>query len=70
MPRFRAILFDLDGTLLDDDASFDAAVARVVEDLSLDHPSYDFAALFETYRTVSLSHWTGGCRRGNRRQSQ
>ena len=41
MPRIRAICFDLDGTLLDDEASVALSIERAVEDLANGCPGLD-----------------------------
>ena len=56
----RAVFFDLDETLLDDDRSFQIAVARVCEDIALIYPDVSRTALEAAYRSISDSFWSAG----------
>jgi HAD superfamily hydrolase (TIGR01549 family) len=55
--RARALLLDLDETLLDDNASYDVSVRRVGDQLAAAYPAFDFANLFDLYRRVSNDYW-------------
>ena len=54
---FRAVFFDLDETLLDDDAAMREALARTCAALARRHPGVDAERLANSYLTVSDDFW-------------
>ncbi len=55
--RFRAICLDLDGTLLDDEASVELSVERAVEELVAAYPALDLRGLTTAYHRVDSAFW-------------
>jgi putative hydrolase of the HAD superfamily len=55
--RISAVLFDLDGTLLDDDASLQACVRRVYEDVCRHLPDMDAMAMVSAYIRFDQAFW-------------
>ena len=53
----RALFFDLDETLLDDNSSYEASIARVCNDLASGFPSFNLGQLKEAYRIHSDMYW-------------
>jgi putative hydrolase of the HAD superfamily len=53
----RAVLFDLDNTLIDDDASTRRAIAAACEEAATQCPNLSVAQLGEAYWNVSLEVW-------------
>jgi putative hydrolase of the HAD superfamily len=61
MQRPTALFFDLDGTLLDDDAGVERSLALVADEvLSRAMPSLDAQAFTETYQRHSRALWESG----------
>src|SRR4051794_3701736 len=58
MALIKAIFFDLDETLLDDNASYRISLARVFEELTASYPHLDLADLPAAYTTISDAHWS------------
>jgi len=56
--NYRAVLFDLDNTLVDDDASARRAIAAACEEAAACAPGLSVAQLGEAYWNVSLEVWT------------
>ncbi len=55
--RFRAICLDLDGTLLDDEASVELSVDLAVDQLKAAYPALDLVGLPNAYRRVDSAFW-------------
>jgi FMN phosphatase YigB (HAD superfamily) len=53
----KAICFDLDETLLDDNTSYELSVQRVASDLAHAYPEFDFKDLLGAYRELSQAYW-------------
>jgi 2-haloalkanoic acid dehalogenase type II len=59
MQPLKAIFFDLDETLLDDNASYRLSLARAFEELAAGFPHLDLAGLPHAYTSISDAHWGG-----------
>ena len=57
MSRPHAVVFDLDGTLLEDSRSYELSVSRVCHELTLAFPRLDLSGLLDAYRAQSESYW-------------
>jgi putative hydrolase of the HAD superfamily len=55
MPPIRALCLDLDGTLLDNEASVDASIERAAAGLALAYRASDFSGLAAVYRQVNAA---------------
>ena len=53
----QAIFFDLDETLLSDNASFDESIRRTCAELETAFPKFAFSNLFASYRRQSAAFW-------------
>ncbi len=51
-----AIFFDLDETLLNDNASFDESIRRTCAELETAFPKFAFSNLFATYRRQTAAY--------------
>lgn len=67
MKPVRAIFFDLDNTLVDDDAAFRRSLIRVCVDLAAGHAGLDAGRLATTYEELGNAYWTS--RRLNQTES-
>ena len=57
-PRFKAIFFDLDDTLMDDETAYRRALISTCDDLARDH-GIDAASVATKFLVVSEAFWTG-----------
>jgi putative hydrolase of the HAD superfamily len=57
MPAIKAILFDLDDTLIDDDSSYALSMQRLCDDFA---PKFDIARLRQAYDALSPMWWGSG----------
>ena len=55
--RFRALCLDLDGTLLDDEASVELSLDHAVQQLAAAYAGFDLTALPDAYRRVDSAFW-------------
>jgi len=58
MQPLKAIFFDLDETLLDDNTSYRLSLARVYSELSASFPHLDLTGLPGAYTAISDAHWS------------
>ncbi|HEX5370267.1 MAG TPA: HAD family hydrolase [Dehalococcoidia bacterium] len=55
--RNRALCLDLDGTLLDDEASVEISIDRAVQELAAAYPALELSGLANAYRSGDAAFW-------------